>query len=90
MTNEELLQRAEDAINELHGDTSVSLDVCLENLQQLGAQLGSLIEAVTQELLSSDDTNAPGVEVHTQSFEEVVMSLAEETLGDVDLGDGDS
>lgn len=46
MGNEELYEAAENAINELFGDTSVSKEQTIENLESLSSLIDSMIETL--------------------------------------------
>lgn len=46
MTNEQLLETAQEAINNLFADTSVSADKCRENLKSLIDEIEILIESL--------------------------------------------
>lgn len=46
MGNEELYEAAENAINELFGDTSVSKEQTIENLESLSSLIDSMIKTL--------------------------------------------
>jgi len=46
MTNEELLEKAKEAISELFGDMSVSQDTTRENLEELIGDIKIMIEGL--------------------------------------------
>jgi hypothetical protein len=46
MSNEELYQAAEKAVDELHSDTSVSVETAIENLSTLRDHIRTLIDAL--------------------------------------------
>jgi polyhydroxyalkanoate synthesis regulator phasin len=50
MSNEELYQKAENAIEELFSDTSVTPQKCAENMQELRDRIDEYVESLESEL----------------------------------------
>jgi len=46
MTNKELLKKAEKAINDLYVDTTVSVEVSVNNLQSLQYEINIMLDAL--------------------------------------------
>lgn len=55
MTNKELLKVAEDAIETLFADISVSISKTMENLEELQSDIEAKLEALDCDLKSLDD-----------------------------------
>ena len=54
MSNEELLKKATDSIDDLFGDQSVSKERAIENLEELQAQIEGMINVLEEELSTED------------------------------------
>lgn len=53
--NEELLEAAKKAINEYHGDTSVSQQTTMEGLEELRDDITAMIEAIKHDMKTSGE-----------------------------------
>lgn len=55
MSNEQLYENALDAINELFGDSTVSIQKALENLENLQSEIEAKIECLKEDLLREQE-----------------------------------
>lgn len=55
MSNEQLYENALDAINELFGDSTVSIQKALENLENLQSEIEAKMECLKEDLLREQE-----------------------------------